>query len=154
ERLRRGDFVDQMQIDVEQRRCARLMGHNVVVPNLFNDGTGFHNASATASPTSVVVAGLPLGLRSAVTRPDASTLPTASFTAAASFTSPKLYSSMAATLPIAPSGLALFWPAMSGAEPCTGSYRPFFSPSEADGSMPIEPARMPPMSLRISPKVF
>ena len=76
------------------------------------------------------------------------------FTALASFISPKVYSSIAATLPMAPSGLALFWPAMSGADPCTGSYSPFFSPSEADGSMPIDPARIPPTSLRISPKVF
>ena len=43
----------------------------------------------------------------------------------ASFISPNVYSSIAATVPIAPSGLALFWPAMSGAEPCTGSYKPF-----------------------------
>src|SRR6188474_2040321 len=43
------------------------------------------------------------------------------------------------------SGLAASLPAMSGAEPCTGSYsalrRPSASgaPSEADGSMPSEP---------------
>ncbi len=30
----------------------------------------------------------------------------------------------AATEPMAPNGLALFWPAISGAEPCTGSYSP------------------------------
>jgi len=48
---------------------------------------------------------------------------------------------MAATDPIAPSGLALFCPAMSGADPCTGSYKPaqapegFRSPIDADGSM-------------------
>jgi hypothetical protein len=40
---------------------------------------------------------------------------------------------MAATEPMAPSGLALFCPAMSGAEPCTGSYRPTHAP---DGLRP------------------
>ena len=74
-----------------------------------------------ALPTSSVVAGLPLGFRSAVTLPLVSTFSMAWFTAAASFVSPKLYSSMAATEPIAPKGLALFCPAMSGADPWTGS---------------------------------
>src|SRR5580692_10222426 len=54
--------------------------------------------------------------------------------------SPKVYSSIAAADPIAPSGLALFWPAISGADPCTGSYNPLDSPSEAEGSIPMDPA--------------
>ncbi len=67
---------------------------------------------------------------------------------------------MAATEPMAPSGLALFCPAMSGAEPCTGSYNPthapdgFRSPIDAEGSMPIEPASTAPSSLRMSPNMF
>src|SRR5271157_1347451 len=44
----------------------------------------------------------------------------AASTAAASSSKPKLQESMAATEPMAPSGLALFRPAMSGAEPSTG----------------------------------
>ena len=43
---------------------------------------------------------------------------------------------------------------MSGAVPCTGSYSPTFPPRLADGSMPIEPARMAASSDRMSPKVF
>src|SRR6202043_1031062 len=82
ERLRRSDFMGEVQIDVNQRGRTRLLDHYVAVPDLFDDGTGFHRASLTACPTSLVVAGFPFGLRSAVTRPDASTLPMASFTAA------------------------------------------------------------------------
>src|SRR5262249_7408236 len=55
-------------------------------------------------------------------------------------------------------GLATPLPAMSGAEPCTGSYMAlrFFvfasiSPSEADGSMPSEPGSMAAMSDSMSP---
>ena len=44
----------------------------------------------------------------------------AASTAAAYSSKPKLQESMAATEPMAPSGLALFCPAMSGAEPSTG----------------------------------
>ena len=54
-------------------------------------------------------------------------------------------------------GLALPWPAMSGAEPWTGSYmalrRPDASgaPSEAEGNMPSEPVSMAAQSDRMSP---
>ena len=89
---------------------------------------GFIWRCATASPTSEVVAGDPLGFKSAVTRPEFKTDSTARFTAAASSFRPKLYSSIAATEPIAPNGLALFCPAISGAEPWTGSYSPTQAP--------------------------
>ena len=61
-----------------------------------------------------------------------------------------------ATDRIVASGFARSLPAMSGAEPCTGSYMPGFpgSPSEADGSMPIEPVIWPASSDRISPNMF
>src|ERR1700685_878026 len=99
--------MHQMQIDVEQRWCPCAIRNYMVVPDLFDDVLGFvclktHIASATASPTSEVVAGLPEGFKSAVTRPELSTVSTARFTAAASCFSPKLYSSSAATEPIAP----------------------------------------------------
>ena len=46
-------------------------------------------------------------------------------------------------------------PAMSGAEPWIGSYSPRVpSPSEALGSMPIEPAIIAASSLRMSPNRF
>lgn len=55
-------------------------------------------------------------------------------------------------------GLAMPLPAMSGAEPCTGSYIDLrlpvlasTSPSEADGSMPSEPVSIAAMSDSMSP---
>ena len=46
-------------------------------------------------------------------------------------------------------------PAMSGALPWIGSYRPRRpSPSEAEGSRPIEPASMEASSVRMSPNMF
>ena len=56
---------------------------------------------------------------------------------------------------MAPIGFAVPFPAMSGAEPCTGSYkngRP--SPILADGKSPSEPATAPASSLRMSPNMF
>src|SRR5215469_11195162 len=133
----------------------------MLIPNLFDDRAWFsgllHMALATAFPTSAVLAGFPAGFRSAVTRPEFKTVSTARFTPAASSFNPKLYSSIAATDPIAPKGLALPCPAMSGADPCTGSYKPvqtpdgLRSPIDAEGSMPIDPAKTAPSSLRISP---
>lgn len=52
-------------------------------------------------------------------------------------------------------GFALSSPAMSGAEPCTGSKMP--GPElliDADGSMPSDPVSMAPASERMSPKMF
>ena len=55
-------------------------------------------------------------------------------------------------------GFAAPVPAISGAEPCTGSYiaqaLPFasFAPSEAEGSMPSEPVSMDAISDSTSPK--
>ena len=37
EGLRRGHFVDQVQVDVQQRRSARLLVHDVGVPEFFDD---------------------------------------------------------------------------------------------------------------------
>ena len=52
-------------------------------------------------------------------------------------------------------GLALSWPAMSGAEPWTGSYMPKFpSAREAEGSMPMEPVIWLASSERMSPKIL
>ena len=54
-----------------------------------------------------------------------------------------------------PVGLAMPLPAMSGAEPWMGSYRPSLpSPSEALGSRPSEPARTAASSVRMSPNMF
>ena len=54
----------------------------------------------------------------------------------------------------APTGLAIPRPAMSGAEPCTGSNIDGCSPVGSrlpDGAMPIEPATAAARSLRMSP---
>src|SRR6202030_858569 len=56
EGLRRRDFVDQMQVDVEQRGNAGLSGDDVIVPDFFDDGPRFHMAFTTESPTSEVLA--------------------------------------------------------------------------------------------------
>ena len=40
EGLGRGDFVDQMQVDEEQRRGAFALGDDVVIPHLFDDCAG------------------------------------------------------------------------------------------------------------------
>ena len=129
EGLRRGDFVDQVQVDVEQRRGARLLATTWVSQSFSMIVRGCHSCFTTLwprtrpAPTCSVVAGLPFGLRSAVTRPHAQHLSDGRIHGGRlPVFKPKLYSSIAATEPMAPSGLALFWPAMSGAEPCTGSY--------------------------------
>ena len=52
-------------------------------------------------------------------------------------------------------GLAIPWPAMSGAEPWTGSYRPRVpGPRLAEGSIPIEPVIIAASSERMSPNRF
>ncbi len=38
--LGRGDFVDEMQVDGEDRRCARVLADDVVVPDLLDDRAG------------------------------------------------------------------------------------------------------------------
>src|SRR5947209_8938233 len=134
ESLRRRHLVHQVQIYVQQGGRNFTLGHNVVIPDLFDDrarlarsvnkrhktsysvrGRSAYADTAlalklahTAFPTSVVVAGLPAGFRSAVTRPPSKTSSIARFTAVASACKPKLYSNIAAIEPIAPSGLALF----------------------------------------------
>src|SRR5450756_3051523 len=46
-------------------------------------------------------------------------------------------------------------PAISGAEPWHGSYRPLlFASSEADGNMPMEPVSIDASSDKISPKIL
>src|SRR5512144_3323700 len=52
-------------------------------------------------------------------------------------------------------GLAMPWPAMSGALPPEGSYMPKLpSAKDAEGSMPSEPVSMAASSERMSPNMF
>src|SRR5438874_2513372 len=76
-----------------------------------------HSCARMASVTCRVVAVPP---RSGVRRPEAVVASMARITLAASTVRPRL-SSISAALQIAPIGLAMPWPAMSGAEPWTGS---------------------------------
>ena len=62
--------------------------------------------------------------RSGVRNPCSSTRSTADSTAAAASSISSEWRSISATDPNVASGFAIPWPAMSGAEPCTGSYRP------------------------------
>ena len=65
-----------------------------------------------------------------------------------------------AKLRIEPSGLAMPWPAMSGALPWIGSYSAERlpsgrrGPSDAEGSMPSEPVTIAAQSERMSPNRF
>ena len=53
------------------------------------------------------------------------------------------------------SGFAIFFPAISGAEPWLGSYIPLLLlSSDADGSMPIDPVNIEASSDKMSPKIF
>src|ERR1700737_29190 len=111
-------------------------------------------AAVIAAPRSLVPA---LPPRSGVrVPPSASTSAIARSTAAAAALSPKC-SSIIAPDQIWPIGLAMPRPAMSGAEPCTGSTIEGYSRSGLmlpEGAMPIEPTTAGPRSDRMSPKRF
>jgi hypothetical protein len=50
ERLRAGDFVDQMEVDGEDGGSARILGHDVVGPDLVDDGAGGLSAHLPSVP--------------------------------------------------------------------------------------------------------
>src|SRR4051794_15895831 len=111
-------------------------------------------AASSAAVTSSVLARPP---RSGVwRRRSSSTLSTARWTAAAASGSPRC-SSMSAPVQTWPTGVAIPCPAMSGAEPWTGSNIEGWARSGlgfAAGAIPIEPATAAVRSLRMSPKRF
>ena len=75
--------------------------------------------------------------------------------ASASSSKPKLYRNIMAEERIVAIGLAISFPAISGAEPWLGSYKPnLVSFKEALGSIPIEPVIILASSERISPNIF
>src|SRR5438552_918225 len=105
-------------------------------------------AVITVVPTTRIPAPSPLaGTRSAVRRPSSFADRTAASTSSAAGASPSDQRRSIAVDRIVPSGLAASRPAMSGAEPWIGSYKPNRpcsvrrSPREAEGSMPRLPAR-------------
>ena len=98
---------------------------------------------------------LPGSTRSAVKKPSSNTVLTASSIADASVSRLNEYFNIIATDRIAAAGFAKPSPAISGAEPWTGSYNP--KPSErilADGSTPSDPVITDASSLRMSPNIF
>ena len=118
-------------------------------------------AATMRSPISTVPTEPPPPAISAVRIPPSSVCSTASSTAAASSVSPSEYRSIMAMLRMDPMGLAMPFPAMSGAVPWIGSYIPTDGcPSTgtparlADGSIPIDAPSTDASSVRMSPKVF
>src|SRR5215211_7997757 len=114
----------------------------------------FSRAPRMASVTSLVVAEpFRSGVRTSVSP---STCSMAETTPAPASSCPRL-SSIIAPDQIWPMGFAIPCPAMSGAEPWTGSNIEGYSPSGfrlAEGAIPMLPATAAPRSLRMSPKRF
>lgn len=109
-----------------------------------------------ALPISLHRTGLQPGASmSLVRRPASSAAPTAASMAAASASRSKLYFNSMAADRMVPMGFALSCPAMSGAEPWIGSYRPRLPwPSDEEGIMPMEPVIMLASSDKMSPNMF
>src|SRR5207253_1630137 len=111
------------------------------------------NASAIALPISEVLALPPM---SRVRGPSRTTVSMARTTASPACLSPRCSSIMAPDQ-ICPTGLAMPWPAISGADPCTGSNIEGYSRSGlrlADGAIPMVPVTAGPRSERMSPNRF
>ena len=96
-------------------------------------------------------------IKSAVLKPLASTLFTALFIRSDSLSILNEYFKHIAKLRIDAIGFAIPLPAMSGAEPWTGSYKDFLklllstAPKEAEGNIPSEPVSIAASSDRMSP---
>ena len=105
----------------------------------FNEG--IPKNALVARVQAAGIEGVPL--RSAVRAPPRIAAATAASIRSAGPACPSEWRSIIAADRIAAHGFALPCPAMSGAEPWIGSYRPLASLlSEADGSIPIEPAHI------------
>src|SRR6266567_2885335 len=124
-----------------------------------DDNSDLFKAAVTPSTTlrpisAVEIATCIFPAKSAVRAPCESTVDTAFSTHAASASNWNECRNNIATVRIAPRGLAIPFPAMSGAEPCTGSYNPTGPPILADASSPSEPTTPPAWSERMSPNMF
>ena len=148
-----------MQIDKHQRRSPWLLGYHVTIPDLFQQAPppfGFHNAIANRPSHFLRSRRRALGpqVGSHLTaRPAPSR--SRGFTASASFTNPNVYSSIAPTGPDRPQRIGLI---LSGDIRSRSMHRliqiPSKPPAKPTRSIPTEPARIPPTSLKISPNVF
>ena len=109
------------------------------LPHLHLETTyNFFSSSTMRSPVSFVLAVPP---RSAVLSPSSRTFRTAASIALAGFSSPREYLKSKAALRIVPMGLAIPLPAMSGADPCIGSYSPGVGLKSGDDGDDGAPAR-------------
>ena len=61
ERLRRGDLVHEVQVDVEQRRLARLVADDVPLPHLVEQAPPRHQATSTVSTNASASASIMIG---------------------------------------------------------------------------------------------
>ena len=61
ERLRRGDLVHEVQVDVEQRRLTRLVADDVPVPDLVEQAPSRHQATSTSSTNASASASIMIG---------------------------------------------------------------------------------------------
>ena len=159
ERLRRRDLVDEVQVDVEQVAPAVERLDDVRVPQLVEQRARSRDQRPDAMVRPVPFERVdhraldrradlgrwwPACRRAAPGRPAAARAPALRawrrrrrrLRAACC----AVCRSSSAMQPMAPIGLAMSWPAMSGAEPCTGSYSATVPPSVADGSSPSDPA--------------
>src|SRR5439155_13005528 len=133
--------------------CGELAVHPNEVRGLHVRVSWCQRCASTACVASAVLA---LPPRSGVRSPWSRALSTADSTDAAASGKPSPWRSIMAALRNIARGLAMPWPAMSGAEPWTGSKTPGVpdSPRLALGSIPIEPVSIAASSLRMSPNMF
>ena len=61
EGLRRGDLVHEVQVDVEQRRLARLVADDVPLPHLVEQAPPRHQATSTVSTNASASASIMIG---------------------------------------------------------------------------------------------
>ena len=61
ERLRRGDLVHEVQVDVEQRRLTGLVADDVPVPDLVEQAPARHQATSTSSTNASASASIMIG---------------------------------------------------------------------------------------------
>jgi hypothetical protein len=59
ERLRRGDLVDQVQVDVQERRLVRLLADDVRLPDMLEQGPRRRQLFTSRSQRAQYVAGTP-----------------------------------------------------------------------------------------------
>src|SRR5271157_6571110 len=134
---------ENTRIDRRQRHFQDLLDFKI-----------FWVASAIKSPMREVVVGWDLPGSSGVRWPRFRTFSMAVSMALAAISMRNEYRSIRAAEAMAAMGLARLRPAISGADPCTGSYKACCSPRLADGKRPMDPVSMAASSLKMSPNML